>query len=78
MIHNTKAIRVSLLNEQVDAIAQLGADNRLSFSQALIQLLQTTNLIAQNGKTKTHSNTPSHQHIDGGLSAWSPHRLTNQ
>ena len=68
MIHNTKAIRVSLLNEQVDAIAQLGTDNRLTFSQALIQLLQTTTLNAQNGTTKTNSNTPSHQHIDGGLS----------
>lgn len=69
MQHNTKAIRVSLLNEQVEAIAQLGTDNRLSFSQALIQLLQTTTLNAQNGTTKIHSNSTSHQHIDGGLSA---------
>jgi chromosome condensin MukBEF ATPase and DNA-binding subunit MukB len=68
MQHHTKAIRVSLLNEQVDALAQLGKDNRLTFSQALIQLLQTTTLNAQNGTTNTHSNTPSHQHIDGGLS----------
>lgn len=67
MNHNTKAIRVSLLNEQVAALAELGKSNHLSLSQALIQLLQTTNLNAQNGTTKEKRNTTSHQYAHGGL-----------
>lgn len=57
MQHNTKAIRVSLLNEQVTALAELGKRNNLSLSQALIQLLLTTNLNAQNGNSKESNST---------------------
>jgi len=70
MQHPTKVVRLTLLNEQVDALAELGKSNHLSLSQTLIQLLQTTTLNAQYGKPKNiQSNTASHQHIDGGLPA---------
>ena len=54
MAHNTKAIRISLLNEQVEALSQLGKSKGLSLSQALIQYLQTTNLNVQNDNKESN------------------------
>lgn len=55
MNHQTKVIRVSLLNEQVAALAELGKIKDMSLSQTLIQLLQTTTLNAQYGNNKENN-----------------------
>jgi hypothetical protein len=51
MIHNTKAIRISLLHEQIDALAELSRKSNQSLSETLIKFLQTTNLNVHNDTT---------------------------
>ena len=57
MLHTTKALRLSLLHEQVDALARLSQQSNQSLSQTLITFLQTTNLNVHNDNKAI---TPSH------------------
>lgn len=58
MEYQTKAIRLSLLNEQLDALVILSKQGNQSLSQALITFLKTTNLNVPNDNSQ--SNTFSH------------------
>ncbi len=58
MKHHTKALRISLLNNQVEALGRLAKIQNISLSQALIRFLNTTNLNVQND-TSDQENNPT-------------------